>query len=240
MTWADLGTLALRRLGYLAAAETPASADAAHVYQTLQLLINGMATERLTIHEVVRTTWAIAANDGVYTVGPSGDVNIVRPMVVQGINFIDTSQDPDLEIGMGPLTDDAYEAIPQKALTATYPRYAYYNPTYGSTGLATITLWPVPTGTTLQGCLYAPTAVTEPSSTSATIFLPPGYLRYLRDTLALEIAADFDAVPSSELVRGAALAAADVKRSNIRLADLAVDTALTPRSRPSNIYTGQA
>ena len=241
MTWAELGTLSLRRLGYLAAGETAASEDAAHVFQTLQVLINSMATERLTIHEVTRTTWTISANDGSYTVGPTGDVAIVRPMFVQAINFIDTSQDPDLEIAMGLLTDDAYQAIPQKALTAVYPSYAYYNPTYSSvTGLATITLWQVPTSTTLLGCLYHPTAVVEPTSSSATIYLPPGYLRYLRDTLAIEIAGDFDAIVSQDLRESAAAATADVKRSNIRLADLYVDAALAPRYRKANVYTGSA
>lgn len=240
MTWAELGTLALRRLGYLAAGETAASEDAAHVFQTLQVLIGSMATERLTIHEVTRTTWSITANDGVYTVGPTGDVAIVRPMFVQTINFIDTSQDPDLELPLGLLTDDAYAAIPQKSLTAVYPAYAYYNPTFGANGLATITLWQIPTSTTLQGCLYHPTAVVEPSSSAATILLPPGYLRYLRDTLAIEIAGDFDAIVSQDLRDSAATATADVKRSNIRLADLSIDTALVSRDRKANIYTGSA
>ena len=238
MTWAELGTLSLRRLGYLAAGETAASEDAAHVFQTLQVLINSMATERLTIHEVTRSTWTITSGDGSYTVGSGGDVNIARPMFVQAINYIDTSQDPDLEIPMGLLTDDAYAAIPQKSLTAVYPSYAHYNPTFGSTGRATITLWQVPTSSDLLGCIYAPTAVVEPTSSSATIYLPPGYLRYLRDTLAIEVAADFDAIISPELVESARKATADVKRSNLRLADLYIDAALAPNYHRSNIYTG--
>jgi len=240
MTWADLGTLALRRLGYLAAAETPAAEDAAHVFQTLQLLINGLGTERLTMYEVLRTTWTIVSGTGDYTVGPSGDVDIARPLFVRNVNFVDTSQDPDLEIPMGLLTDDAYQAIPQKSLTAVYPSYAYYDRTYGTDGLATLRLWQVPTSTTLLGAIYAPVAVETPSSSSATISLPPGYERYLRDTLAVEVAPDFDAVISPELMEAAKTATANIKRSNITLTDLYVDAALAPNYHKANIYTGSA
>lgn len=240
MTWADLCTLALKRLGYLQADETPSASDAAHTFQTLQVLINGLGTERGTMYEVRRSTWTIVSGTGTYTVGSGGDVDIARPVFVQAINFIDTSQDPDLEMPLGLLTDDAYQAIPQKSLTAVYPSYAYYNPTYGDDGHATLTFWQIPTSTTLEGAIYAPVAVVEPSTSSATISLPPGYLRYLRDTLAIEVAPDFAAQVTPDLIESARVATADIKRANIRLFDLYVDAALAPAPgfRRANIYTG--
>lgn len=238
MTWADICTLALRRLGYLQPAETPSADDAAHVFQTLQVLINGLGTERGTMYEVRRSTWTIVSGTGTYTVGSGGTVNIARPVFVQNVNYIDTSQDPDLEMPLGLLTDDAYQAIPQKSLTAVYPSYAYYNPTYGDTALATLTFWQIPTSTTLLGAIYAPVAVVEPSSSSASISLPPGYERYLRDTLAIEVAPDFAAVVTPDLLESARIATANIKRANIREADLYVDAALSPRFPKANIYSG--
>ena len=233
MTTRDLIAAALKRLGVLDAAETPTPADQADCLLRLNDLIDGWATERLTIYTTTRTTWALVANQANYTIGPGGDVNIARPIFISDLNFIDTTQTPPLEMSLSPLTVDAFAAIPQKGLTSKYPSCYYYNPTFP---LATLTFWMIPTSSALQGVLYAPTAVTE-LGLNDTIVLPPGYRRFLRDSLAVEVAPEFDVQPADALMMSAMEAKANIKRANIQLTDLVMDPAVRPRVGRYNIYS---
>jgi len=233
MTTRDLIAASLKRLGVLDAAETPTPADQADTLQRLNDLIDGWATERLTIYTTTRTTWSLVANQASYTIGTGGDVNIARPVFVEDLNFIDTSQDPDLEMNLSRLTVDAFAAIPQKGLTSTFPTCYYYNPTYP---LATVTFWMIPNVSYLQGVIYAPTAVTE-LGLNDVISLPPGYRRFLRDNLAVEMAPEFDVEPSNALMMSAIESKANIKRANIQFYDLSVDPILRPRQGRYNIYS---
>jgi hypothetical protein len=233
MTTRDLINASLKRLGVLDAAETAAPQDMADGLSRLNDLIDGWATERLTIYTTTRTTWPLVSGTATYTIGPGGDCNIARPVFVSDLNFIDTTQDPDLEMGLSSLTTDAWSRIPQKGLTSTYPTSYYYNPTYP---LASVTFWMIPTSSALQGVIYTPTAVTE-LGLNDTINLPPGYRRFLRDNLAVELAPEFDLQPSQSLVMSAMESKANIKRANITPRDLYVDPALRPRQGRYNIFS---
>lgn len=239
MTTADLLTAALKRIGKLAAGQTMPPEDQADALLRLNALVDGLNTERLAAYVIARTIWTIVSGTQTYTVGTGATVNVARPPSSTDltINIQDTSISPTLEIPLTLLTDDAYEAIPQKAQTGTYPTDAYYRPTFGSTGFGTIFLWPSPTSATLQGVLYAPTAVAEFALTD-TLSLPPGYRRFLETNLALELAPEYDVVPSPELVRQAVESKADMKRANSRVQDLPVDNAVARPYALGNIYTG--
>lgn len=233
MTTRDLINASLKRIGVLDASETATPSDMADGLQRLNDLIDGWATERLTIYKSTRTTWSLVANQADYTVGPGGDCNIARPVFVDDLNFIDTSQTPALEMNLSALTVDAWANIPQKTLTSTYPTSYYYNPTFPT---ATVTFWMIPTSSTLQGVIYVPTAVTE-LTLNDTISLPPGYRRFLRDNLAVEFAPEFDVQPAPALLMAASESKANIKRANIRFYDLYVDPAVRPRQGRYNIYS---
>ena len=121
MTARDLITAALRRLGVVGAGETPQADDVTDALDRLNDLVDAWGTERLTIYQTVRSTWALTPNVATYTIGPSGDCNIARPVWVEDLRFQDTSQSPTLEMPLSPLTTDAWAAVPQKGLTSTYP-----------------------------------------------------------------------------------------------------------------------
>lgn len=165
-------------------------------------------------------------------------------MNMQGssVAFIDTTaSQPNTELPLQMLTDDAFQAIPQKSYESTYPTSWYYNPTYTSSAApyGTLTLYPVPNVGYLTGVFYAPVAASS-VLLSDTIALPPGYKRFYRTALALEMCDGFP-VPALvfDRVKAKAMdAKADVMRVNTRLQDLGVDLALQPVTPPSNIYTG--
>jgi hypothetical protein len=227
-TVSDLCTQSLKRIGVIAQSETPSSGDLATAFETLNQLMDQWAAERLVIYQITRTEFPIVSGTSVYTVGSGADVNIARPVYISNLRFQDTSLDPVLEMGLNNLTDDAWAKIALKDLEANYPTSGYYNPTFPD---ATLTLWPVPTSATIEGVIYAPQAVAQFSATSDTVSLPPGYQRFITTNLAIELAPEFGAVASDDLRRAAMESKATIKRANIRLSDLAVDSAALVQGR---------
>ena len=222
MTVSELITGALQDLKVLQVGEVASANDSSFALTRLNDWINALATEGLTVYTNTRTTWALSTATS-YTIGVGGDVDCVRPtgpMDIVNIGFQDTSVSPTIEYNLGPpLTEDAYAGIAQKSLTSVYPQACYYNPTW-TAGLGVLSLWPIPTSTSLQGVIYAPVPVSEFSAISETIALPPGYRRFLRTGLAMEIASAFDSALTPEMHIAATESKADVKRANIRLSDL--------------------
>jgi hypothetical protein len=222
MTAGDLISSALQRLGVVGADKAAEADDLETGRLRLNDLVDSWATERLAIYTISRTTFSLVNGQQTYTVGTGGDVNVARPVFIERVGLVDTSTTPATETSLGdPMTDWEYQSIPQKTLSGTYPNRVYYNPTYPSTGYGTLTFFPIPTAASLQGVLYAPAAVAEFAALTTPIYVPPGYRRALRDNLALELSADFDAPVSPGLVQSATESKANLKRINVRLVDLA-------------------
>ena len=189
-TVSDLVRSALLEIGVLAAGETLPSDKGADGLDSLNLLLDQFAAEGRMIFTVTRTTWTIVSGTASYAVGSGAAVNRARPNLAQieHINFQDTSITPVLELPLLPLTEDAYAAIPQKTLTSRLPTNWYYNPTFPT---GTITLWPVPTASTLQGVLYAWTQLAQFAALTDSLSLPPGYARMLIKNLAADMAGQY-------------------------------------------------
>lgn len=214
-------TAALQDLGLLESGETPSAEDSALALSRLNEWIDGLANESLTVYSHLRTTWTIVSGTASYTIGASGTINIARPVgpeSILNIGFIDTSSTPDREQLLGrPLTEDAYAAINFKALESPYPQGWYYNPGYP---LGTLTAWPVPTSSTLQGVIYTQVPVAQFAAITDPLALPPGYARFFRTNLALELSSAFQVPPPGALVQAAMESKASIKRANQRTSDL--------------------
>lgn len=232
-TATDLIESALREISVLSGAESADAPDAEDGLQTLNRLIDGWETQRLQIYTVTRTTWTIVASTGQYTVGSGGNVNIERPIYVNHVNFVDTTQSPEREYELSKLTDDGWAAISSKERESTWPEAYYYNPVYP---LATVDLWPVPNIGTLEGAIYYPEAVSQISALTSTIALPPGYARMIVKSLAVEMAPSYGYQPDPLLVKQANDAIGDVKRANIQLQEVHLDRAALIGGRLRRAY----
>lgn len=238
MTGADLIASSLKTLGTLAAGETPSPDEQADALLRLNDLIDGWATQRLTIYFQLRTTKTLTASTASYTIGSGGAINIVRPTVIENVGLIvDTTATTPTEIRLGPpFTLDQWAGISQKTLTAAQPQGIFYD--YGWTaGLGIIYPWPIPSVSTTQLVLYTPAALTS-MALATTYTFPPAYRRLLRFALARELAPEFGGWDGAkEALYQDAMG--DVKRSNFRLSDLALDPAILPTGRGLyNILTG--
>lgn len=230
-------------IGVLDASGSPSAADAQLALRAGNRLIGAWSTNRLLIPSITRTVWTMTSGTATYTVGTGGTINIPRPnnMESNGANvrFIDTTQTPTIELGMTMLTDDTYQAIVQKTYQSTYPTSWYYNPTYTQASpYGSLTFWPVPNVSYLQGVFYGPAAVQQVAITD-TLYVPPEWERFLVTNLAVELKMFFPAATiSPELSKAAEDSKGDVERTNLRLVDLSVDLALQPNRDYENFYTG--
>ena len=240
LTPQDLINRALRRITVLGESQTASSAQSNDAFNDLNALLDQWQAESLMIPDVSRDTWTITSGTATYTVGSGGDVNIVRPVYIDHINFIDTSQSPNLELQLQPLTEDAWSKVPQKSLTSTYPTMWYYSATYP---LGTLTFWPVPTSTTLSGAIYSGTAVAQFTGLTQSLSLPPIYQRLIITNLAVELMAEYGIQPTAVglLLQHAADSKARAKTMNFKMMDASLDAAVLPGDATSfryNIYAG--
>ena len=206
----------------------------------LNSLRDQWAAERLQIYESTRTTATLTASQASFTLGSGGNIDIVRPVYLDHVHFQDTSVSPTEEYPLTPLTEDAYAAIPQKAQTATLPSSWYYNPRF-ATSRGTLWPFPIPTSSTLQWVIYAPTAVPSFAALTTSLSVPPGYERMIRSNLAMELAPAFGKQIEPWLREMALNSVAVVKRANMRMTDMSLDPGALGHSGVGhyNIYSDQ-
>ena len=212
--------------------------DADDAFNALNRMVGQWAAERLQIYAITRSTWAIVSGTSTYTVGTSGTVNIARPVFIDTVKFQDTSPTLTTEYQISPLTDAAYEGLVLKTLTSPFPSAYWYNPTFPT---GTLVLWPTPTSATLQGVIYAATAVTAFAALTTTVSLPPGYEELIVTGLALRLATPYARQVDPSLRERFMEARAIVKRANARLMDLRFESAALVGNYPGaswSIYTG--
>lgn len=239
MTARDLIIAALQDLNMVDGSNLPDPDDLTLAFSRLNDMVDDLANENLLVYTLTRTTWTLTPSQASYTVGAGGNIPIVRPPgpnAIANIGYQDTSISPTFETLLGPvLTNAAYQAIPFKTLTDTYPTAFYYNPV---ASLGVLSPFPIPTSTTLQGVIYAPTPVAEFATLNDAIIVVPGFRRFLRNQLVCELATAFEKPVPEAALQAAMDSRAKIKRTNTRLVDLTFDLALTGGDRPSNIYTG--
>lgn len=212
---------ALTELGVLADGEVPTAAQAAHGLRTLNRLVDQWKAERLQIYVIRRSGWAMTSGVPSYSVGTGGTFNIPRPMTIDHVSVMDSTQGTaGLEYPLRQLTEDERAAIPDKLLPAPLPQAWYYDTTFP---LAFLRFYPAPTSSTLLAMIYAPEAVATFAAISTAVSLPPGYERLIVKGLAVELAPSYEKQPDPNLIRQAMDAKAVVKASNFKMQDLSFE-----------------
>lgn len=211
----DIATRALRRIGVLAAGQVPNAGQSQGALDRLNDWLDALKAERLSAYTVARATATLTASQTSFSVGTGGNINIARPAYIEDVNYVDNSVSPALEVDIGPLlTEQQYQAIPQKTQTSARPSLAYYNPTYP---LGTLIPWPISTGASLLWAVYYAAVVDEYATFNDAVALPPGYRLMMISNLAVQLLGDYGRQPDQLLVDQAAEAKAVVKRANERL-----------------------
>ena len=126
-----------------------------------------------------------------------------------------------LSIPLRQVDDADFAGIALRGLNSTYPNVWYDN---GNYPLRTISLWPIPQQSwAIELWCWEP--IGQSTDLDAPLNLPPGYERYLRFKLAVEIAAEFGKEVPPLVLKNLQEAEATIKRMNTQ----------TPLANPSSL-----
>ena len=186
LTARNLITDTLSDLGVLGVGRALSARDSALGLRYLQELIDSAELDRGAIYTVARTSLTLTANDGEYTIGPTGNFVQARPIFIASALVKRVGEDVENPVEIWNRTKWLYEY--DKTYTNDIPWALFLEPTVTN---ATLHLWPIPT-TAAVLVLGTPTALTGFSGTAATEYtFPPGYQEWFRLKLRNKLARPF-------------------------------------------------
>lgn len=236
----DIVTKALQDLGVYAPGDAIPPEDAQDCFDRLNEFVSDLANQRMSIFATARTTKALVAGIGSYTVGPGADIDIPFPqwIVYAGV-ILDRNAVPPTEMPIETLTVQGYAAIRIKQLANALPLAIYYDHNFQN-GIGRIYLYPIPNVGNTDLVIYTPTQLSEFVDPTTSYDLPNGYARMLHYNLAVDIATMFGKEVSPSLQNRASTSLADIKRVNANQTQvvLRVDAALIRPARTWNWRTG--
>lgn len=233
MTAAELIKGAVRLVGTLGNDITLTVRESLYPLEALNLLLESWSLESLFVNKVEKELFTLQAGRDPHTWGVGGDFDSARPTRLLSAKIrIPGGVDMDVPA----LGYDDYAAIRLKSLQNSIPQYIYLD---GDYPLANLYIYPVPTAA-YEMLFFSEKPLAEAATLNTELSFPPGYLRALKYSLALEIAQEYHVESAARIQINAQQAIAAIKRGNKRITTLEVDPALlSPRGTRYNIYRDQ-
>ena len=192
----QLVTASLRKLGAVAAGETPDADEQSDAIASLNQIIESWNLQGLNLYRRENASYTLVPSQQDYTIGSGGDFDGARPITLNGAFVTRNGIDYRMEV----LTQDRWNGITQKSTASDIPCAIYYEPTFP---LGTVHVFFVP-----NDALTITLAVDMQLSAVATVddvlVFPPGYERALMYALAVDLAPEYKAVTLSQSVIDAA------------------------------------
>lgn len=222
----------LRLIGQLETGETPDAATLADSLTAMNQMLDSWSTERLSVFCLQEQTFTWTANNRTRTIGPTGDFVGLRPVIIDPSTYFIVN---NISYPLAILNADQYNGIALKTVTSSLPQCIYVNPTDPN---ATAYIYPVPSAA-FELHLMSVLELTQPSTLSTSLVIPPGYLRAFRYNLAIEIASEFGIDPPQKVSRIADLSKRTIKRINNPNELMSMPYGLIGRRRNNfNIFSG--
>lgn len=200
VTGLQIITRALKALAVLESSEVPGPNEAQDALTSLNDLLETWGLTLQGMPAVSRLVLPLVASQSIYTIGPSGDVNTVRPDHILAVSLVqDRTATTVSELPLDPpLTVAEWQHVPLKASTGDYPTRVFYNRNVNASGQSNLSVYPIPTGSLADLILYAavPLAVFD---LDTQVELPQGWPRALVANLALDLAPSYGAQVHSAL-----------------------------------------
>jgi len=224
----------MRDLGAIAIGEVPTADEASDALTALNELIGTWKTESLVAYAMQQVETTIASNQYSYSVGPGGDIDCERPIRLDAAY----NRDPNINYYAIYIAQSfqEYSDIVAKNVNAQLIMVVYYDPTFP---LGTLYVWPKSNDTSYQLNLWFWKSVAEFDDLDEEIVLPPGYNRALRTNLAIELAPRYGREISPALANMAVSSKAQLKRTNLILPIMQIDSRITRQGQSFNYLTGE-
>lgn len=215
----QLITSSMRLIGAIATGETPTADEANDGLTALNDLMETWSTENLAIYGSANESFPTVGGQAVYTIGPAGNFNTVRPVRIASAYCTYQGVDFPIEI----IGQDQYNLIPLKTQQQQVVEQLLYVP---DNPLGIITLWPVPSQI-ITLVMSTDRVLSQVPSLATSLIFPPGYLLALKHALAILLAPDYGVSVSPEIIGVHTTAKANIKRANKQRRIAQFDVALT-------------
>ncbi len=225
---------ALRKLGVLAAGETPSAAELSDGLSSLNDMLDTWSAQNLMIHQNVREEFTLTAGQQLRTLGPTGNFVTTRPTFVDSATIEDQSSSDSIERPLTKITTQQWAAIQNKSATTDLPSALYIEDTYPNLNLY---FWGVPSVAN-KVVLYSQKPFTAFSSATSDISFPPGYKEAIENNLAKRLAPEYGRTLSPEIQELALNSLMFVKRLNSKPQLLGCDVGTLDRFSGFDIKTG--
>jgi hypothetical protein len=231
----DIITDALIEIGAYASGQALSADDAALGLRRFQNQLDAWAADSLTLAVNEGLSYTLPSGANTFTIGPTGSVTAQRPSFIQAVNYVVPGSSPAVEVALGPMDDDQYNALSIKALSGGLPQEFYWNAT---TTNGTMFVWPTPNQSVVLK-VYVLKAVDQPVSLTSTVIGPPAYAEAFMYQLAMRLCAPFQRPMTPDLMRMASVSYARIAVQNTEPGLLGVDSALFPSYGGAfNVLTG--
>lgn len=228
-------TDALVEIGAYSPGATPSAAHQALGLLRFQNQLNAWQADALTLNLQTPNAFTLTSGTSEFTIGPTGDLAVTRPVFVEGVNYLIPGTTPDTEVPLAPMDNDQFLALSQKTLASSLPQMFHLNATMPN---ATMFIWPqVMQNVVLAIYLYA--GIDVPAALNSSVTGPQGYQEAFMYQLALRLCGPMSRPMPDGLPEMATAAFARMKRPNVDPGIMGMDQALTPTySSAFNILTG--
>lgn len=208
MTAQELIKAAYRAIGVIGQGKTPNSYLMENGLEALKIMLRGLSVTPGGLYFITVEEFALDGSDS-YTIGSSGDFDTVRPVnIVGGYTYTTGSTiNYPLEI----IGERKYLNLQFKSDMSGEALYLWYNPTFGSTELGTVYIYPPDDTNLVINCLRP---LSEPANIYADIIFPPEYDGYIKWNLALELAPENGRTPSALVVKNAGMYKDEMEKYN--------------------------
>jgi hypothetical protein len=214
------------------AGETPSADMMKDALDTFNTMLDAWSVEEYLVYCRKNELFTATAGKASYTIGPeSGDPNTTDwvtelPNRITSAFIRDPANITPVDFFLEVIESKKYNSIYQKAATANYPQFLYYNRTYP---VGIIYLWPVP-ATTLAVGLTSWQRFANLSNHNTEIQLPDGYKAALEYNLAKWIAGEYRPLPA-EVELLARSTKENLKPNQVEAIMMKTDVALKARGR---------
>ena len=205
-TAATIISRAMRLIGQVGSGESPTTAETADGLTALNALLDSWRNKRLMCYAMQEETLTLAASDGSYTIGPSGDLNTTRPVSIEHAYIVVSNVTYPVQM----VNEAEWATIPQKTSEADWPDRALYRPTMAT---GTLLVYPVPNATRTMK-LVTRVVLTVFSASSDSVSLPPGWEDAMAFNLAVALAPEFETVASNDVKQQARDSLAAIMKIN--------------------------
>jgi hypothetical protein len=226
---------ALYEIGAYAVGGTISAAHQALGLLRFQHQLEAWQADDLTLFLEERDVFPLPAGSNTFTMGPTGNLITTRPVYIGSMNYIVPGTVPPVEVPMGPMDRQAYEALAIKTLSSSLPQLYFYSQSVPN---GTVFVWPT-VNQIVQLAIYSPRGVDVPATLTTNVTGPQGYAEAFLYQLALRLCGPMARPIPEALPQMAEAAFARMVRPNVQPTQLGVDAALVPSFGGAfNVLTG--